>query len=136
MLILLAGLIGTGLMLGSGRESVEDLHELLAHALLALAGVHVLGVVLHTLRHRDPIALGMLDGRKRAPAAAAIRSARPVSALVLTALLASWAAGLWRGWDPGRGTVVLPVLGTTVSLGESEEREHSHRAKRRADRDD
>jgi cytochrome b len=80
MLVLLAGLIGTGLMLGGGNESVEDLHELFAHAMLAVVGIHVLGVILHTVRHRDPIALGMLDGRKRGAPGTAIRSARPGSA--------------------------------------------------------
>jgi cytochrome b len=124
MLILLVGLVGTGILLGRGRESVEDLHEILAHSLLALVGIHVLGVILHTVRHRDPIALGMIDGRKRGPSSAAIRSARPVSALLLGVLLASWAAGLWRGYDPVAGRVTLPVVGASVSLGESEEGEH------------
>ena len=124
MLILLVGLVWTGILLGRGNESVEDLHEILAHSMLALVGIHVLGVILHTVRHRDPIALGMIDGRKREPSSAAIRSARPVSALLLGVLLASWAAGLWRGYEPAKGRVTLPVLGTSVSLGESEEGEH------------
>jgi cytochrome b len=128
MLVLLVGLVGTGLLLGRGNESVEDLHEIFAHAMLALVGIHVLGVVLHTIRHRDPITLGMIDGRKRGPSSAAIRSARPVSALLLGVLLASWAAGLWRGYDPIGRRVTLPVLGTSVSLGESEEGRHGRGA--------
>lgn len=131
MLLLLVGLIWTGLLLGGGNESVEDLHELFAHSMLALVGIHVLGVIVHTLRHRDPIALGMIDGRKRGPAAAAIRSPRPVSALVLGVLLASWAAGLWRGYEPRTGRVTLPVLGASVSLGESEDEGGEHRSHRR-----
>ena len=35
MLILLVGLIWTGLQMGSGNESVEELHEILAHSMLA-----------------------------------------------------------------------------------------------------
>jgi hypothetical protein len=46
-------------------------------------------------------------------------------------LLSSWAAGLWRGYDPGAGRVTLPVIGARVSLGESEEEEHRRGAHRR-----
>lgn len=120
MLILLIALVWTGVMLGRGSESVEELHEILAHAMLALVGIHVVGVILHTLRYRDPIALGMIDGHKRGPSAAAISSARPVAALLLGALVASWAAGLWRGYDAAAGRVTLPVIGTRISLGENE----------------
>jgi len=89
--------------------------------MLALVGIHVLGVILHTVRHRDPITLGMIDGRKRGPASAAIRSARPISGLVVGVLLAAWAAGLWRGYDARTNRVTLPIVGMTVALGESEE---------------
>jgi len=120
MLIALTGLIATGFMLGSGKEFVEEIHEVLAHSMLALAAVHVLGVVLHTVRQRDPIALGMLDGRKRGAPPDAIRSVRPVSALVLGVLLVSWASGLWRGYDSAARTLTVPLLGATVSVGERE----------------
>lgn len=132
MLILLIGLVWTGVLLGRGNESVEDLHEVLAHAMLALVGIHVLGVIIHTVRHRDPITLGMIDGRKRGPASAAIRSARPISALLVGVLLASWATGLWRGYDPAAGSVTLPVLGARVSLGESEAGEQGRGARGQA----
>jgi cytochrome b len=136
MLVLLAGLIGTGLMLGGGNESVEDLHELFAHAMLAVVGIHVLGVILHTVRHRDPIALGMLDGRKRGAPGTAIRSARPGSALALGVLLAAWAGGLWQGYDARTGTVTLPVFGTTVALGEVEDDEGEHEGREDEEEED
>ncbi len=127
MLILLVGLIWTGIQMGSGNESVEELHEILAHSMLALVGIHVLGVILHTVRHRDPITLGMIDGRKRGPSTAAIRSARPISGLVVGVLMAAWAAGLWRGYDAQTNRVTLPIVGMTVALGESEERAGAQR---------
>jgi cytochrome b len=120
MLVLLVAMIGTGVLLGRGNEAVEDLHPILAHAMLALVGLHVIGVIVHTVRHRDPIALGMIHGHKPGPPSAAIRSARPVSALVLSVLLASWAAALWRGYDPAAGRLTLLVLGATLSLGDHE----------------
>jgi cytochrome b len=51
-----------------GDERVEDLHEALAIALLALAALHVLGVVAASLRHRENLVASMIHGRKRAPA--------------------------------------------------------------------
>ena len=50
-----------------GDESVEDLHELLALLLLALAGIHVAGVIAASLRHRENLVAAMWHGRKRAP---------------------------------------------------------------------
>ena len=44
MLALVLGLAVTGIMLGQGNESVEDLHEILAYVMLAAVGAHVLGV--------------------------------------------------------------------------------------------
>ena len=44
MLALVLGLAVTGIMLGQGIESVEDLHEILAYVMLAVVGAHVLGV--------------------------------------------------------------------------------------------
>jgi cytochrome b len=138
MLILLVGLIATGLLLGSGKEFVEELHEVLAHSMLALAAIHVLGVAVHTVLRRDPIALGMVDGHKRGVASDAIRSARPASALALGVLLVWWAGGLWRGYDPVARTLTLPILGATVSAGEREHEggEGSHRKREHDDHDD
>jgi len=50
-----------------GVEWVEDMHEFFADSLLALAGVHVAGVVFASLRHRENLAAAMLSGLKRPP---------------------------------------------------------------------
>ncbi|MBL8381571.1 MAG: cytochrome b/b6 domain-containing protein [Burkholderiales bacterium] len=51
-----------------GVEWVEELHEGLANLLFVLAGVHVAGVVVESLRHRENLVAAMVHGRKRAPA--------------------------------------------------------------------
>jgi cytochrome b len=51
-----------------GDERIENLHEALAIALLVLAALHLAGVVIASLRHRENLIASMIDGRKRPPA--------------------------------------------------------------------
>jgi cytochrome b len=53
---------------GWGVEWVEEAHEAMASAMLGLVGLHVLGVVVTSLRHRENLVRAMLTGRKRSPA--------------------------------------------------------------------
>jgi cytochrome b len=50
-----------------GMAWVQDTHEFLAYALIALAGLHVGGVVYASLRHRENLVGAMLSGRKPPP---------------------------------------------------------------------
>jgi cytochrome b len=50
-----------------GVEWVEELHEACANALLVLAGLHVAGVALTSLRQRENLVRAMWSGRKAAP---------------------------------------------------------------------
>ena len=51
-----------------GVEWVQELHEALADGLVALAFLHVGGVVYSSVRHRENLVAAMVTGRKRAPA--------------------------------------------------------------------
>ena len=72
LLGLLAGISVTGWMLGLdrffGSEVLEELHETLAHALVAFVALHVLGAILESVRHSENLLKSMLTGRKRAAA--------------------------------------------------------------------
>ncbi|MBK6847884.1 MAG: cytochrome b/b6 domain-containing protein, partial [Proteobacteria bacterium] len=98
MLVAALGLAVTGPLVAS-QEGLEELHEIMAYALLAAVGAHLAGIVIHTIRHRENISLGMLDGKKAGEPAQAIRSSHVVVGLVLVVLVAGWAAMVVGGHD-------------------------------------
>ena len=50
-----------------GIDWVESFHFISVHALLLMVGIHLLGVVLASLRHRENLVRAMISGFKRAP---------------------------------------------------------------------
>lgn len=123
MLALMLGLAVTGTMMARGNEGPEELHELMAYAMCAVVGVHILGVVLHTVRHRENLTLSMIRGTKDVDAAEGIGSSRPVTAVVFLALVGSLAAGLLRNYDAAAKSTTVPLVGMVLQVGEAESEE-------------
>jgi len=73
---------------------VEEVHEIAANLLLLVVVVHVLGVLVSSLLHRENLVGAMIDGRKRGRAADAI--ARPRHGLALLLLLAVVGFCAWQ----------------------------------------
>lgn len=123
MLALSLGIVATGLLMQAG-EFFEEIHGALAYLMLAVVAAHVLGVVLHFVRHEENIILSMFSGTKEGEDADAIGSSRPLVALVFVLLISGWAVTLFRGYDQETHQVGNPMIGTTIQLGEGSERHH------------
>ncbi|MBL9139954.1 MAG: cytochrome b/b6 domain-containing protein [Verrucomicrobiales bacterium] len=134
MFLLVPALAMTGLGWGGGET--EDLHGALAYSLMAVVGVHLAGLALHTWRYRENIGASMVTGRAEGPdGATGLASSRPwlgVAMAVFTALVAWW---LITGFDSGAGTVRWPGMTSALRLGEAEHSEHEH-GERRSHHDD
>lgn len=121
--------------MGRGNESVKDIHELMAWSMLVVVGAHLLGVLLHTLRHRENITRTIIDGYASADPSQGIRSARPFAALVLVALTGLWTIGLLRSYSAASRSADVPLLGS-LQLGELETDGGHDRGDSRHDHDD
>lgn len=143
MLALVPVVVLTG-ALGGGKQ-FEDVHEAVAYVLLGVIGAHLLGLVLHTWRHRENIAFAMIDGKKATTPEDAIASSHPLWGAALGVVAVAWVAGLFANHDSQSATVRLPVVGTVIQLRENERGEHEHggrsdgekrRGRGRGERDD
>ncbi|HRO67064.1 MAG TPA: cytochrome b/b6 domain-containing protein [Pseudobdellovibrionaceae bacterium] len=120
MMGLALGLGLTGSLMATGqKETFEDLHELMANAFVFVAIAHVAGVVLHSLRHRDGIALSMIHGKKdNKEGAPAIASSHRWVAMGMAGIIGLFAFHLYKNYDPVQATT--HVFGAKLQLGESE----------------
>lgn len=122
MLALALGLGVTGFLMSTGGEqdALEDLHEVLANALIIIAALHIGGIVLHSIRHRDLIALSMVDGKKSGVSEKdTIRSAHPGTGILFVILVALLGAQLANSYDGS--TRSLRLFGASLKLSEAEE---------------
>ena len=98
--------------------SSEDVHELLANAMLALVGVHVAGVLLGSWLERENLVKAMFTGRKVGPLSKAITSSRAwVAALLLLSVGAFW-AWQWQAAPAG-----APSASASTGSGEHRDRD-------------
>lgn len=134
IVLLLALGLGTaisGWLMASGRagESLEEIHEALATAMLVVVIVHVLGVIVSSVLHRQNLVRAMITGYQQGLPAQGIRSGSIGVAMVLGAALCGF-------WAYGLGTHRLPFgLGAAVDGGAAGEASHHGGGDARGDRD-
>jgi cytochrome b len=91
-----------------GGHALEEFHEGAANLMLALVGVHVVGVIVGSLAHRENLATAMVTGYKAGEPRDAIRRSHALVAIALVALVvALWTGALpMPGLDPAQAADV------------------------------
>jgi len=101
-----------------GWKWVEDAHEAAANVMLAVVGVHIAGVLLASVLHREKLIGAMISGRKPGRREEGVRSAcRTVAVLMVAAVLGFW----WLqyvGAPPGGGLADRPAATLNAKRGD------------------
>lgn len=100
---------------------LKELHEGLANAMLGLVIVHILGVVISSVLHRENLPLAMVTGYKRGSPEAAIRHTRWATALAVVLAVGM----LWS---------VIPTVQLTAGQREAVAHGQSHSSAQREGR--
>lgn len=119
MFVLVPAIVLTGVW--AEVEVAEEAHGILAYILLGVIGLHLVGIIVHTVTRRENIALAMVHGRKTAPPSAGLRSAHGILGLVVLTATTAWGFALFKNYDPVSATTRLPLIGATIHLGENED---------------
>jgi cytochrome b len=121
MVGLALGLGTTGYLMATGGENdaLKEVHELMANAFLVVVLLHLGGVLVHVLRHRDRLQTTMVTGKKPTVSAdePSVR-ARPVAGLAFLAFTGLFMTYALQHYDAQART--LDLFGSSLQLGENE----------------
>jgi len=85
------GVAGVLLFQDIGGEALEELHEILSNAMLAIVFIHIAGVVVSSVLHRENLVRSMITGFKSAdPEQGIQRSYLWLGVIMLAAVVAFW----------------------------------------------
>lgn len=88
-----AGVTGVLLFQDIGGDALEELHELASNAMLLVVLIHIAGVVISSVLHRENLVRSMITGYKTAqPDQAISRPYRWLGVIILAAVVAFWVA--------------------------------------------
>lgn len=128
LLISLSGLATVNELGGTAwSHSLEELHEGAANVMLAVVFIHIAGVLVSSLLHRENLVGAMLAGNKRGNPESSIGSRhRLVGATLLLAIIGAWAA--W-GWSNGKeaGGGLQQEQRASAAETEKHGKKHKHR---------
>lgn len=126
MFLLVFMTLVSGGLIGFGGEVSKELHEVVPNLLLAVVLLHVTGVLLATLMHRENYIASMFTGRKTAQPDEAISHSHRKAALVMGAWLAVGLAYFAGGFDVKSGVFSPPGTSIRVLLGDGGHEEGGH----------
>jgi cytochrome b len=143
ILALLAGVLavtasGWALYTEQGGEWLEELHEALAEGLLVVVGLHVAGVLISSILHKESLVSAMVTGRKRGdPSEAATqgRVPRMLGALILVAVLGFWWSQ-WRAETQAPGSGGRDAAHAALTKGDDHHDTQPHQKDKTKDDDD
>ncbi len=116
------GFTGFNMVYGPNKENFEDAHEVLSTLMILLVIAHVVGIIIHTVRHKEMIALSMVDGQKEGvDESEKIASSRPVAGVIFLAIVLAYGINLVKNYNTQ--TQTLNFFGTQIHLGEAEEKD-------------
>lgn len=106
MYLVVAAVIYTGF----AADYVEIWHGWLADSLLWLVGLHLAGLVVHSLGHRDWLAQAMITGRKTGPAADGLPRENWLGGWLFLGLCIALVAAIYLGFDVNECVLKIPGL--------------------------
>ena len=98
-------------------DLAEKAHKLFAYALIGMIGAHLLGIALHTVRHKEMIGLSMITGWKQGEEGTGLASAGTPAGLAILVMIALWFIGLSSSFDFTTGILRVPLTERSVTLG-------------------
>jgi hypothetical protein len=134
MFIMVIGLVISGLNIES--EFMEEIHPIFAYVLLAAIIVHLSGMILYTISHKENIAFSMIDGKKVGPEESGIKNSQGIIGLVLTIFIGLWFIVLGSNFTSSNTTLKIPFINKTINLGENENDHRSTETDEEVNEDD
>jgi cytochrome b len=116
MLVFVPGSVASGLLIPNSKI-FQELHEIVSFILLGIICTHFLGILFHTLVHKENVVLSMLTGTKTANDGMGIRSAHHIVALFLLALTGTWSVAVIKNYDFTSRRLEVPLTGTLLQFG-------------------
>lgn len=134
MISISIGLAVTGYLITtpSKTELLEEIHELLSDGFLIIVLLHIAGVILHTVRHKDPIAKSMVTGFKTAidDSSVGIKNNNNIVALFFVIAIVAFVSVMANGYNPKERTLDLPGFQMKLEEMEKDKSKYSDEYKR------
>lgn len=102
---------GYNMIIKNYKYIFEEVHEIIAHIFLLLSIAHIMGIALHTIKHKELIGLSMFNGHKQVDDNQQKVSNHLVAGIIYILLIAGVATTLVKNYNLSTGEL---TLGTKV----------------------